>query len=135
MTTAHPQRRKGRREDDPELKGRRSDLRARVLLSASAEAISGHLRVTLLEVSVTGARLAGPRLPAHGKEVMFTCADIEMFGTVVWADEEQCGIKFDEPLSLRQLVTLRDQSEASQRGNLTLDERLAAADWLNGVAR
>jgi hypothetical protein len=105
------------------------------MLSASAEAISGHLRVSMLEVSVAGARLSGLRLPAHGKDVMLTCADIEMFGTVVWEDGEQCGIKFDEPLSLRQLVTLRSASAVSERRSLSLEERLAAADWLNGVAR
>ena len=129
------QRRKGRRGDDPDLKGRRSDPRARVLLSASAEAISGHLHVTLLEVSVTGARLSGSRLPAHGKDVMFSCGGIEMFGTVVWEDGEQCGIKFDEPLSLRQLVMLRAASEESRHSSQSLEERLAAADWMNGVAR
>jgi hypothetical protein len=135
MTSTQAQRRKGTREDDPELKGRRSDPRARVLLSASADAISGHLHVTLLEVSVTGARLSGSRLPSHGKDVMLACAGIEMFGTVVWQDGEQCGIKFDEPLSLRELIALRSASEESQRASMTLEERLAAADWLNGVAR
>ena len=135
MPAKSAQRRKGPRQDDPELKGRRSDVRARVLLAAAAEAISGHLHVTLMEVSLTGARLMGSRLPGPGKDVMFKCAGLDLFGTVVWAEGRQCGLQFDEPISLQELVALRGVSAASERGGISPDERQAAADWLNGVAR
>src|SRR5579872_4396147 len=119
MAAKPPQRRKGPRVDDPELKGRRSDVRTRVLLSASAEAISGHLQVTLLEVSITGARLTGPRLPAAGKDVMLNCGGIEMFGTIVWLEGGECGLQFDEAIGLNDLVALRSVSSAAEKFGLT----------------
>ena len=135
MASRAPQRRKGPRADDPQLKGRRSNIRSRVMLAASADAISGHVSITVLEVSLAGARLSGSRLPAAGKDVMLNCAGVEIFGTVVWSKNGQCGVQFDESLSPADFVTIRKLAAASEQSGLTPDERQAIADWMNGVAR
>ena len=135
MTAARSERRKAPRADDPELSGRRSEPRACLVLPASAEALSGHLRVTLLDVSRTGARLEGSRLPAVGKDMILRCGGIDTFGTIAWTVSGRCGIQFDEALSARDVITLRSLSEAAERSELTADERQAAADWANGLAR
>lgn len=129
------ERRRAPRPDDPDLRGRRSERRARVLLEASAEAIGGHLQVTLLEVSATGARLRGTGLPSVGKDVIIRCAGIETFGTVVWAEDDRRGIGFDEKLSPPDLITIRAHAAAVQHSRLSPEERQGAADWLNGLAR
>ena len=129
------ERRQAPRPDDPELRGRRSERRARVLLEASAEAIAGHAQVTLLEVSAHGARLEGHGLPAEGKEIILRCGSVEAFGTVVWSDGDCRGVEFDEKLSPPDLITIRAEAAAVQHSRLSPEERQGAADWLNGLAR
>lgn len=135
MAAFPSERRKGPRSDDPELRGRRSEPRAPVLLGGTTEVLSGHQRVTLLEVSQNGARIRGVVIPEVGKEVVLRCGGFDTFGTVTWADYRECGIQFDEPISLRDLVTLRDQSAAMQRSGRTPDDHQAAEDWANGLGR
>lgn len=135
MTALRSQRRKAQRADDPELRGRRSQRRAYLVLPASAEALSGHLQVTLLDVSPTGARLEGSRLPAVGKDIILRCGGLDTFGTIAWAAGGRCGIQFDEAISTGDVVALRALSDAVERSELTPDERQAAADWASGLAR
>ena len=105
------------------------------MLPASAEALSGHLQVTLLDVSRTGARLEGFGLPDVGKDMILRCGGIDTFGTIAWAESGRCGIQFDEAISGGDLVTLRALAEAGESSELTPDERQAAADWASGLAR
>ncbi len=135
MATAPPERRKSARANDPELRGRRSEPRAYLVLPASAEALSGHLRVRILDVARTGARLAGTDLPETGKEIFLRCGSIDAFGTIAWRDSGQCGIRFDEALSLKQLVAVRALAAEIADGATGVDEREAADDWANGLAR
>ena len=135
MTKVPSERRSAPRPDDPELRGRRSEPRACLVLPASAEALSGHLKATLLDVSRTGASLEGPRLPEVGKDIILRCGGIDTFGTIAWADSGRCGIQFDEPISIKDLVALRALSEAARRSKFDPDEVQAAADWASGLAR
>ena len=106
-----------------------------MLLPASAEAISGHRPVQLLDVSRTGAKLEGRDLPLVGKDVILRCGDVDSFGTVAWAEGPRCGITFDEQISLSELIHLRDLGFAVAQANLTPEEMEAASDWKNGIAR
>ena len=135
MAAGQPERRNAPRNDDPELRGRRDEPRARLLLAASVEALSGHHHVNLLDVSRTGARLEGGELPAVGKDVVLQCGEIDTFGTVVWHSGEQCGLHFDEPISGPELIALRNAAMAAERSGMTPEELQARADWANGVAR
>jgi PilZ domain-containing protein len=135
MAAIPSDRRSAPRLDDPELRGRRGEPRAYILLPASIEALGGRNFVNLLDVSCTGARLEGADLPALGKDIILRCGAIDTLGTVVWHVGGRCGVQFDEPIGRRELVVLRDVAEAAERSGMTPDELQASADWSNGLAR
>jgi hypothetical protein len=135
MTSDRSDRRSAPRADDPELRGRRSQPRAYLVLPGSAEALSGHLHVVLLDVSCSGARLEGNRLPGVGREIILRCGGIDSFGTIAWTASGRCGVQFDEPISVQDLRTLQTLYAAVQSSPLTPAERQAADDWMTGLAR
>ena len=135
MAAVRPDRRKAPRNDDPELRGRRTEPRAYILWPASVEALSGRNGVSLLDVSRTGARLEGAALPEVGKDIILRCEAIDTLGTVVWAICGRCGVQFDEPIGGQDLVALREIAVAAERSGITPEERQATEDWLNGLAR
>jgi len=135
MAAAHSDRRTAPRNDDPELRGRRGEPRAYILISASVEALDGRNGVSLLDVSRTGARLEAADLPAAGKDVILRCGPIDALGTVVWNSRGQCGVHFDEPVGGQDLVALRAVAVATEQAGMTPEELQAMADWANGLAR
>ena len=135
MTTAMPERRSGPRDDDPELRGRRSEPRAYVVVPAAAEALTGRRQVRILDVSRAGARIEGNDLPSAGKDIILKCAGVDTFGTIAWSTGGRCGMQFEEPISGGELLALRELSAAIEKSEMTPEERQAAADWANGLAR
>lgn len=135
MKTVAPERRSTPRDDDPELRGRRSEPRAYVVVPASAEALTGRRQVKILDVSRAGARLEGNDLPSVGKDIILRCAKLDTFGTIAWAASGRCGMQFDEPISSGELLALRALSTDYEKSEMTPEERQAAADWANGLAR
>lgn len=129
------ERRKSARKEDPELRGRRSDPRAVIGLRTTTEMLSGRREATLLNLSAAGAQLMGGTLPAVGKDVLVACGPIEVFGTVVWAQRDRCGIQFDEPISPKEVAQLRRTAAEADHSTVNEDEMRAAQDWLNGLAR
>jgi hypothetical protein len=109
--------------------------RAFIVLPAAAEALSGHQRVMLVDVSRMGAQLKGDGLPTVGKCIILRCGSIDTFGTIVWSESDRRGMQFDEEISSGELSALRALSEAENESELTADERQAASDWLTGLAR
>jgi hypothetical protein len=97
--------------------------------------ISGRREATLLNLSSAGAQLMGGELPGVGKDVLVTCGPIEVFGTVVWAHADRCGIQFDEPITPKMVAELRRTAAAADHSSVSEDEIRAAEDWLNGLAR
>ena len=135
MAAVQLDRRKAPRPDDPEHRGRRANPRAHIVLPATVDAINGHLRISLLDISQTGARLEGSGLPDVGKDVILKCGEIDAFGTVIWAVAGRCGLLFDEPISATDLVALRRVAVAAEQSGITPEELQATADWMNGLAR
>ena len=135
MGTFKPDRRNAPRRDDPQLRGRRAQPRAPILLSGSVDALSGRKRVSLLEVSLEGGRLEGADLPPVGRDVVLKCGPVDAFGTVIWATSNRLGVQFDRPISARELIALRDASVSVEQAGITPDELQAMADWANGLAR
>lgn len=82
-----------------------------------------------------GARLEGPDLPTIGRDVVLKCGPVDAFGTVIWATSSRRGIRFDKPISARELVALRDASVSVEQSGITPDELEAMADWASGLAR
>lgn len=135
MTVVRTDRRKTARKGDPLRRGRRLEPRACVLLAGSAEALSGHKRVTLLDVSVTGARIEGADLPAVGREIILKCGPVDTFGVIAWSASNRCGVQFDAPLEPSRLVSLRHMAAQAVDSAMSVEERQAAEDWCNGLAR
>jgi hypothetical protein len=135
MATIGPERRTKPRAEDPQLRGRRSEPRAYVVLPALTQALSGHRSVKLLDVSQTGARIEADDLPPVGRDIVLKCAGIDTIGKVTWAASGRCGVHFYEPIPIRELVAIRDLAQSFEGSDMTAEEREAAADWANGLAR
>lgn len=87
----------GKRIDGPT--GRRQLKREEVVLAASAQSLRSSRPVVVTDVSANGAKLEGQRLGTFDADVMLSVGNVELFGTVAWAEFNQCGVTFDESLS------------------------------------
>lgn len=123
----------GKRLDGPS--GRRKAEREPVLLSAAMLTLGYSRPVVLINVSTTGARLRVPEPMRRGQEVWLKIPPAEIFGTVAWASEDRCGVKFDEPLSDEELDQLRSQGNLTMVTGQSRETQLAAEDWTSGLAR
>ena len=123
----------GKRLDGPG--GRRSDERSTVRLAASLQALNCSRSVTLLDVSRAGAKMSMPEPMYRGQQVWLKVGQAQIFGTVRWLRDKDCGIIFDEPLSSRDLSLLRSKGNAVMVAGPTLEERKALANWKAGLGR
>ena len=118
----------GKRIDEPG--GSRRSVRENVMLRTVVMTMTESFNVDLLNLSLTGARLGGDHLPAHGQEVLALIGSLEAFAIVIWRGSEQCGIHFDIALTETALSIL--EGECRQIARLGGSE---AEDWFNGAAR
>ena len=123
----------GKRIDQPG--GHRRAVREEVMIRAAIMTMTDTIGVDLLDVSTSGARLRGRSLPAPGQEVVVMLGRLDAFGTVVWRDEDQCGVHFDVALSDHALSIVESERGPSFIAGFDGEERLAASDWDNGLAR
>lgn len=107
MAPIKRERRKRARRNDPLRRRRRADPRADIVLPASIDALTGHRRTSLLDISLFAACLQGANLPSVGREAILKCEAIDTFGTVAWSVGQRCGVRFDEPISAATLVAPR----------------------------
>ena len=135
MASTKSDRRKVAREDDEERRGRRVEPRAYVLLPASAQGHSGRRFVRLVDVSRSGAQLEGSDLPRAGRDIVLRCTAVDTFGTIMWSEDGRCGVQFDDPISVRELMQLRQLSVAIEQSKMTPEEVDAAVAWVTGVVR
>ena len=122
----------GKRIDKPG--GGRKAVRDDMMIPAAVMTVTDTVKVDLLDVSRTGAKLRGDNLPSPGQEVMVLLGKLEAFGRVVWRDENQCGVHFDIALSELALALIeaeRDPLVSRRSGEVSL----AAVDWHSGLAR
>lgn len=115
--------------------GRRTQARARVMLSGIIEAIDGLRRVTVHNLSTGGALIETARAPSVGKEVVLKCFGIDAFGVVVWEDGDRCGIEFYDPIDEAEVIRQRQLSEdefAQLKWRTRKDMLEAAERWSNG---
>ena len=91
--------------------------------------------MTLFDVSVTGARMSMPELLRCGQSVWLKIPPSEIFATVVWIGEADCGIRFDEQLEDWELDLLRTKGKVVMVHGLSPDELLGAEDWATNLAR
>ena len=52
----------------------------------------------MTDVSPSGAKLIGHKLPPAGSDVLLTVGSAELFGEIAWLGHDECGISFESPL-------------------------------------
>ena len=123
----------GKRLDGPG--GHRSAAREPVLLRAALHTLSSSRAVTLFDVSSTGARMSMPESLRCGQPLWLKVTPCEIFATVVWVGEDDCGIQFDDALDAEELAMFRAKGKVVMIHGLSPDELLGAEDWTTNLAR
>jgi hypothetical protein len=123
----------GKRLDGPG--GRRTAPREPVLLTAALMSVGCSRPAILVDLSKTGTHVQLHETLGVGQQVWLKSAPVEVFGTVVWSSDGECGIAFDEPLEEEELELLRSKGAWTLRAGYSPDERLAGEDWNSGVVR
>ena len=83
----------GKRIDGPS--GRRWLKRKRVGISAIAVFDDWSTPVLVQDLSLTGAKLLGPDLPAHPTNVTLSVGERSLLGEIRWAAGDKRGISFE----------------------------------------
>ena len=105
--------------------------RVSVLMPASIVTMSAYQYPELLNISRSGAKLRGSSLPARGITALFRVDGVEVLCRVVWANEEQCGIRFEEPISPKLLKQIQLDGVVAL-DSLSPSEQAAKDDWTEG---
>lgn len=77
--------------------------RARVLLPAAVVTMSAYQFPELVDISHAGAKLRGSPLPPQGSTALLRVGALEVLCRVMWAGDDECGVRFDEAVSPRML--------------------------------
>ena len=112
----------------PQPSARDRSPRRRVQLRAEASTTTGIYALQLRNLSCTGAMAEGEKIPPKGRDLVLQIRNMEMFCTVVWCNEERCGLKFDEPLP-QPLVLALSQIVADGRDE-EREAMIAAKAWV-----
>lgn len=113
--------------------GRRSTAREAAPLIAVWTTVTDFHSATLVDVSSSGARLHCRVVPQMGDELVITVEGIRAFGRVIWCDEDQFGVAFENPLDAEQVDLLRQR--VSNAAGFTPEMKAALDEWTMGVAR
>ncbi len=112
--------------------GRRRHSRLRLQLPARLITLDGKLHATLVDLSMTGAKLAlDIAAPARG-DAFLEWGSFEVFCAIAWAEGRLCGVLFDEPLAAKVLIATRDLGDTTPPVDAN---RAAARAWAAGVIR
>lgn len=115
--------------------GRRSAARSFATLPAVFTTITRSDRAAVLDISCTGARLSGRHLPSRGEEIELKIDEVRVFGTVVWTDDDECGVAFEAPLMPFEVDRLRRKAGVPRLAGLSRQDLLALESWLVGGSR
>lgn len=69
----------------------------------------------MVDLSQSGARIAGRDLPAAGNDVLLKLGGVELFGSIVRSSGAEAAIKFDRPIGASELVSLRSVLDEQSR--------------------
>jgi hypothetical protein len=68
---------------------------------------AGHCQVSLIDISRTGARLAGATLPPAGEQLTFRADNVLAQADVVWSELGMCAVEFDTPIAVAEVQRLQ----------------------------
>lgn len=122
---------------------RRARSRLATRLPARVTTLHETRIATLVDVSLTGARLLAPsdlaifRGNGHGGEILLEWSGFEAFGTIVWANagrwDGEIGMTFERMITPAVLIATRDmQDEYVRLGGYRHDLRESARGWVEG---
>ena len=99
--------------------------RRKVVLTGMLESVSGTQKVSVKNLSCTGAMVEGTTVPAKGREVILKAGKLDCFCRVVWSENGRCGLEFDEAIPMADVLELHGiTAEAAQ----AMADR-EAAEW------
>ncbi|MGE0179468.1 MAG: PilZ domain-containing protein [Sphingomonas sp.] len=84
--------------------GKRTDRRARVLLSAKLHTPQGEHEARLRDISRSGALIESPALVKAGGSVVFERGNSRIPSTVAWSDGYRIGLAFEHPIDEGELL-------------------------------
>src|SRR5690348_9280913 len=89
--------------------------RTRVSMPASIVTMSAYRFGELADISQSGAKLRGEPLPPKGCIGLLRVGGLEVLCRVIWAKDDQCGVRFEEPVAPALLKQIeRDGTIASE---------------------
>jgi PilZ domain len=113
--------------------GRRSEGRLRLNLEAQLIGLHSSQRVTLLDLSSRGSKVRIQEPPKVGERAFLRWPGHEVFGLIVWARNGFCGMTFDRPMPIENLVALRDQI-LQPKDHQAMSARHEAEQWARGFS-
>ena len=90
----------------PSLSSPPRSPRRRVVLRGRVESLNGHFPVSVKNLSCTGAMVEGASVPLSGRDVILRAGTLDCFATVVWSEGNRCGLRFDEPIDMADVLAL-----------------------------
>ena len=123
----------GKRLDGPG--GRRAASRRPAFTATGIMTVERSQVGYLLDVSATGAKLDGGGGLCVGQSIWLKSGDIDVLADVVWSGPNICGVQFDTPLSDDEMKQLSQVPQGALFASLSTEEKLGAADWMNGLIR
>lgn len=99
--------------------------RRKVVLTGMLQSLAGTQQVSVRNLSATGALIEGTTVPPEGREVILKAGKLDCFCRVVWAEGNRCGLEFDEPIAMADVLELHGvTAEAARQASIE-----AAAEW------
>lgn len=110
---------------------RARDPRTNTMLAAQIELDGERADVFLRDVSSTGASMEGPRLPAAGETVLLERGAIRVRANVVWRQERRCGINFERPVLVAEMMRRVGPGSSAQQARIdTVQRKLRAGTFV-----
>ena len=91
--------------------GVRAAPRMKAGLVAVLSNVGGEYSSTVIDVSRTGMRLRGARLPAEGEDVLLLTEDVRVWAQVVRLKDDVCAVEFDTPIASAEVKRLQSLAD------------------------
>lgn len=90
---------------------RRETEREEVVLAGSAFGLGRSRSIIVSDLSSRGARLDARDMPAPGSDVLVVVGPFEGMATVVWRNDDRCGVWFDDILPAETIDRMKSEAK------------------------